>query len=303
MERLPRHGRRIPAPEDLPTPEYGLPLAPDFDRPSPARVHDVLLGGASHGAVDRAFAAALLAAEPRLRDVVKTHRLFVRRVVRYLLAAGIDQFLDLGSGMPALGNVHEVVTRLGSPASVVYVDDDPVAVANGQRVLADLPSVAYLDADIRDVDAVLDAPVARGLLDLSRPVGLLAFSVLQHVPDRDRPAELVEAYLSRLARGSALGFSHPTGDDPRLDVDATDRLQRAHATTTVCLRGRPAVAPMLSGVHLVEPGLTWAGMWRPEPQRPRAAETVCGHWAAVGFRGVTGAPHGAFTSAMGASTS
>ena len=253
----------------------------EFERPSSARVYDYLLGGAAHSAVDRALGDRLKQAQPGVVEVARENRAFLRRAVRFLLAAGIDQFLDLGSGVPTMGNVHEVIARSRSGARVAYTDVDSIAALHGQHLLAALPTATYSAVDVADVDAVLSSPGVAGLLDVRRPVGLLAFSVLQHV--REDAAELVEAYLRRLGPGSALALSHFTADDPRTGpwIEAETA---AYPRAVPRPRSRAEVAALTVGVDLVDPGLVWADEWRPEPGRPAGAADARGHWVAVGFR-------------------
>jgi hypothetical protein len=266
-------------PEDRAAPATAV--LDEFERPSSARVYDYLLGGAAHGAVDRALGDRLKRFQPGVVELATENRAFLRRAVRFLLAAGVDQFLDLGSGVPTMGNVHEVVARSRSAARVAYTDVDSIAAQHGQHLLAGLPSASYSAVDVADVDAVLAAPGVAGLLDLRRPVGLLAFSMLQHV--RDDAAGLVATYLDRLAPGSALALSHFTVDDPRTGP-VIEAEVAAYPRARPLPRGRAEVARLLTGVDLVEPGLVWADEWRPEQGRPAGAAQARGHWAAVGFR-------------------
>ena len=253
----------------------------EFERPSSARVYDYLLGGAAHGAVDRELGERLKKSQPGVVELARENRAFLRRAVRFLLAAGIEQFLDLGSGVPTMGNVHEVVARSRSGARVAYTDVDSIAALHGRHLLAALPTATYTAVDIRDVDGVLTSPGVAGLLDLRRPVGLLAFSVFQHV--RDDAAKLVDEYLRRLVPGSALALSHFTDDDPRTG-SAIEAEVAAYPRSAPRPRSRAEVAGLLEGVDLVDPGLAWADEWRPEPGRPAGAADARGHWAAVGFR-------------------
>lgn len=253
----------------------------EFERPSSARVYDYLLGGAAHGAVDRELGDRLKRSQPGVVELARENRAYLRRAVRFLLAAGIDQFLDLGSGVPTMGNVHEVVARSRSGARVAYTDVDSIAALHGQHLLAALPTATYTAVDVSEVETVLSSPGVAGLLDLRRPVGLLAFSVLQHV--REDAAGLVESYLRRLAPGSALALSHFTADDPRTSR-AIETETAAYPRSLPRPRSRDEVATLLSGVDLVDPGLVWADEWRPEPGRPAGAAVARGHWAAVGFR-------------------
>jgi SAM-dependent methyltransferase len=249
--------------------------------PSAARVYDYLLGGAAHGAVDRALGERLKRSQPGMVELARENRAFLRRAVRFLLAAGVDQFLDLGSGVPTMGNVHEVVARSRSGARVAYTDIDSIAALHGRHLLAALPTATYTAVDVADVDAVLSSPGVAGLLDLRRPVGLLAFSVLQHV--REDAADLVSDYLRRLAPGSALALSHFTDDDPRTGPWIEAEIA-AYPRAVPRARSRAEVATLVAGVDLVDPGLVWADEWRPEPGRPSGAGDARGHWVAVGFR-------------------
>ena len=253
----------------------------EFERPSSARVYDYLLGGAAHGAVDRELGERLKRTQPGIVGLARENRAFLRRAVRFLLAAGVDQFLDLGSGVPTMGNVHEVVARSRSSARVAYTDLDSIAVQHGRHVLAGVPTATYSAVDVGDVDAVLAAPGVVEVLDLERPVGLLAFSVLQHVPGN--AAGVVADYLDRLAPGSALALSHFTVDHPQVAPDVQLHA-RGYARTNPRARDRSAVADILSRVDLVDPGLVWADEWRPDPGRPPGPDDNHGHWAGVGFR-------------------
>ncbi|GAA4925633.1 S-adenosyl methyltransferase [Actinomycetospora succinea] len=263
----------------------GPPGAANFDIPSSARVYDFLLGGTSHGAVDRVMGRDLARAEPLVVSIVRENRSFLRRAVTFLAHAGVDQFLDLGSGIPTMGNTHEVARRVNPDARVAYVDIDPVAVSHGELLLGEARGVSVTHADMRDPDKVLGAAAVTEVLDFSRPVGVLMFSVLQHVSAADDPAAVVAGFLSRVAPGSALAVSHLTADDPRIDMDAilgpTDAYLSGRATT----RSAAELAALIEGVDLVEPGLVYAAQWRPEARRHRGplAEPCCGHRAAVGF--------------------
>jgi hypothetical protein len=259
--------------------------AEDFDRPSSARVYDFLLGGSAHGAVDRDLGREMVLAEPLVVAVARENRSFLRRAVTVLVEAGIDQLLDLGSGIPTVGGTHEIARRIDPSTRVAYVDIDPVAVAHGELLLAHEQGLTATWGDLRDPDHVLGAPGVSGLLDFSRPVGLLMFSVFQHVADGDDPPGIVQRYLSRVAAGSALALSHLTGDDPRIDMVALRRLTEAYPRGTLTPRSHGEVAAMVAGVDLLDPGLVYAAQWRPEHRLARGPlrEPCCGHRAAVGF--------------------
>ncbi|PVZ07732.1 SAM-dependent methyltransferase [Actinomycetospora cinnamomea] len=277
--------------DDPRTPPTGLPVrvggavGDDLERPSSARVYDFLLGGTSHGEVDRGLGRDLIDAEPLVVPIVRENRSFLRRAVTLLAREGIDQFLDLGSGIPTMGNTHEVARRVRPDARVAYVDVDPVAVAHGELLLGHTDGVSVSQADLRRPAEILDAPAVTAVLDLARPVGLLLFSVLQHVPDTDEAHTVVDEYLSRLVPGSALAVSHLSADDPRVDAAALRRVSHAYPRGPVTPRSAAELARIVAGVELVDPGLVFAAQWRPEPPRPGSpnGEPCCGHRAAVGF--------------------
>lgn len=262
-----------------------VPRAPDVDRPSSARVYDFLLGGTSHGAVDRRLGREMIDAVPLVVPIARENRSFLRRVVTYLVRAGIDQFLDLGSGIPTMGSTHEVARRVDPEARVAYVDVDLAAVAHGELLLNNEKGVSVSWADLTRPETVVDAPGVTDVLDLSRPVGVLMFSVLQHVPDVQDPGGVVAGYLSRVVPGSAFAVSHLSGDDPRVDVEALRELSGAYPRGEVTYRSGAELAAMVQGIDLVDPGLVYAAQWRPESRRPGQpkGELCCGHRAAVGF--------------------
>jgi hypothetical protein len=254
----------------------------DFDRPSSARVYDYLLGGTSHGAVDRVLAQEMVRTVPLVVEIVRENRSFLRRAVSYLARRGIDQFLDLGSGIPTMGNTHEIARRIVPDARVAYVDVDPVAVTHGELLLGEGAGVSVSRADLRDPEAVLAAPAVTEVLDLDRPVAVLMCSVLHHVPDADDPAGVVAGYLAGVVPGSALVVSHLSGDDPRVDVGALRALSHAYPGGEVTPRSAAELDAIIGDVELVDPGLVFAAQWHPEPRR-RPGEPCCGHRAAVGF--------------------
>ena len=261
------------------------PVGDDFERPSSARVYDFLLGGTSHGEVDRRLGRDLVRAEPLVVSIARENRSFLRRAVTFLARAGIDQFLDLGSGIPTMGSTHEVARRVVPGARVAYVDVDPVAVAHGELLLGTTEGVSVCWADLGRPVEVLAAPAVTEVLDLSRPVGVLMFSVLQHVPDTGDARAVVTEYLSHVVPGSALAVSHLSGDDPRIDIGVLRRLTRAYPRGAITPRSGVELAEIVDGVELVEPGLVYAAQWHPEPRRRGSpyGEPCCGHRAAVGF--------------------
>ncbi|CCH33788.1 SAM-dependent methyltransferase [Actinosynnema sp. NPDC047251] len=238
------------------------PAGVDLDLPSSARIYDYLLGGGHNFAADRAVGEALAEVLP-VRDMARLNRSYLRRVVLALVEAGVTQFLDLGSGIPTVGNVHEVAQDANPKCRVVYVDIEPVAVTHAELLLAANPDATVILADLRDPDAVVNAPETRLLLDFSRPVGLLAVGVLQFVPDADRPRDVLARYRDLLAPGSYLALSHFTPDRmPREMAAGADIFQ--HTAEPITPRTRAEVLALVDGFDLVEPGLVFTPEWRPE---------------------------------------
>jgi hypothetical protein len=242
-------------------PDPHPPNGIDVTTPSPARVYDYLLGGKDNYASDRQMAEAYLKHSPQARTLARNNRAFVGRAVRHLAEQGVDQFLDIGSGLPTAENVHQVAQRHIPHARVLYVDNDPMVLAHGQALLAENESTAYLEASVTDVDPILRR--AREHLDLDRPVGLLCTSVLHYVPDDADPAGLIRRYLDALPAGSWLVLSHMTldGADPQA-------VERAVASWRGRQFPRPtaAIEGMFTGLELVEPGLVDVELWRSEQQ-------------------------------------
>ncbi len=234
----------------------------DVDRPNAARMYDYYLDGNTNLAVDRAAAEELLKTGPWARPYAQANRAFLGRAVRYLTEQGIDQFLDLGSGIPTVGNVHEVAHQLNPAARVAYVDVEPVAVAHARRLLADFDNVSITQADIREPATVLAQPGVAELLDLGRPVAVLAVAILPFVTDDTEVVEVVAGYRSACAPGSYLAISHisPLGVTDEQLAHAYDVMSRT--PTPVRWRTEAEIRPLLAGYTLVEPGLVWTPNWR-----------------------------------------
>jgi SAM-dependent methyltransferase len=256
----------------------------DVDRPSAARVYDYYLGGLHNFSADREMAARAVADWPELPRIMQANRAFLRRAVRHLAAQGIDQFLDIGSGIPTAGNVHEVAQAALGEARVVYVDIDPIAVAHARALLADDPTTGVVEADFTDPASVLDDPVTRSLIDFSRPVGVLVVALLHFVGDDRRPGEVLARYREVMAPGSHLVLSHASADGAPERADEHRALYRRTATP-MTMRSRDEVAGLLEGFTLVEPGIVYLPQWRPDdPSAPlENPERFTGH-AAVGRR-------------------
>jgi SAM-dependent methyltransferase len=239
------------------------PEGVDIDRPSAARMYDYMLGGSHNFAIDREAAHQGLAVMPDLAVVAQVNRAFLYRAVRYLVDAGVRQFLDIGSGVPTLGNVHEVAQRVDPQARVVYVDVDPVAVAHSRAILAGNRHATIIQEDLRRPPAILHHSRVRGLLDFDQPVALLLVAILHAIPDEDDPGRIIRQFRDELAPGSYLVIGHPTADSLP-DVWETF-IQMSHRSGyPITPRSRAEVAQLFTGFDLVEPGVVWAPAWRPE---------------------------------------
>jgi hypothetical protein len=239
------------------------PAGVDAETPSAARIYDYALGGAHNFAADRAAADAFFSLMPDAPLVARSNRAFLQRAVRYCAGQGIRQFLDLGSGIPTVGNVHEIAQRLDPASRVVYVDNEPVAVAHTREIIDGVPHTAIVDADMRDADAVLDDPETRRLLDFTRPVALMMVAVLHYVSKDEDLTGILGRYRSVLAPGSFVVVSHTT-EDPRPEVEAVIQKVFEQTGTPIIHRDRDEVAALLDGLEIVEPGVVWTPQWRPD---------------------------------------
>jgi O-methyltransferase involved in polyketide biosynthesis len=249
----------------MPIFESGSDLPPTVDTqlPSAARAYDYFLGGSSNFAADRAFAEQVKQIAPNAPAVTLLNRTFLRRVVRYYLDQGIRQFLDLGSGIPTVGNTHQIAHDAGIEARVVYVDNEPVAYHHADYMLAGDENATIVQADMRDVAAVLDHADTRRLLDFSQPLGLLVVGVLLYLPDPE-PAGLIRAYRDHLAPGSFVAVSTLTDEHAGPDLRAElDRLRGAYAAAgePVYPRDHAEISSWFDGLDFVEPGLVTLPEW------------------------------------------
>ncbi|MDF2707684.1 SAM-dependent methyltransferase [Nonomuraea muscovyensis] len=221
--------------------------------PNAARMYDYFLGGKNNFQADRELAELVLSVMPDAREGTRQNRGLIGRIVRHLCDQGITQFLDLGSGLPAQENVHEVAHRHAPGAKVVYVDSDSVVAAHGRALLA-APGVAMVEADARRPEEVLNHPEVRSLIDFDRPVALLMMFLLHLVPDDDDPQGFVARYREALAPGSYLALSHVGSD-----VD-TERIMRVaefykQANSPFCPRTGEEIAAFFGDFDLIPPGL------------------------------------------------
>ncbi|MBN9112147.1 MAG: SAM-dependent methyltransferase [Pseudonocardia sp.] len=235
----------------------------DLDRPSGARVYDYFLGGAHNFAVDRELAGMIASMTPDIGDTMRANRGFLRRVVRRLVDDGITQFLDIGSGIPTVGNVHEVAQQADPSCRVVYVDVDPIAVSHSRAILDGNPGTVVIRADARDVEAIVADPDVRGLLDFDRPIAVLVLGVLHFVPDVDDPVGIVARLREAVPAGSMLALVNVTHEDQPPEVIEAQKLS-SRTGTPIYLRSRAELLAQFDGWDLVEPGLVHLPLWHPD---------------------------------------
>jgi hypothetical protein len=233
----------------------------DITVPNAARVYDFALGGFHNFEVDRMFFERAEEMWPGLRLIAHANRAYLRRVVQWLTAAGVRQFLDVGSGIPTLGNVHETAPD----ATVVYVDIDPVAVSHGRAILAGHPHATAIRADLRRPEDVLGHPEVTDLVDFTRPVAVLLIAVLHFVPDEDRPADIIARYRDAVVGGSYIALSHGIHATDLTDEQEKVRDLYRHTPTPVITRTPAEVAGMVAGLELVAPGIVPVTDWHPDP--------------------------------------
>jgi hypothetical protein len=243
-------------------------------------MYNYWLGGKDNFAADRALADKVVQAVPSTRQMTWENRHFVTRAAAFMASQGVDQFLDIGTGIPVTPNLHETVQATVPTARVVYVDNDPIVLVHARALMASSPdgALAYVDSDLRHPERLLDDPQLRRVLDLRRPVGLTLVAVLMLLSDADDPWRLVSVLRDAVPSGSYLALTHPSGD---FDAAAMDRV-RAVATgaaATFQPRSRHQVARFFGDWQPVEPGLVPVKTWRPdhEVNDPESAY----YWAGV----------------------
>jgi S-adenosyl methyltransferase len=235
----------------------------DTKRANVARVYDYLLGGSHNFLADQDLGRSLAAVEPNVRVFAQANREFMGNAVRFLCRAGVRQFLDIGSGIPTQGNVHEVAQRASPAARVAYADIDPVAVAHSKAILAGHDNATVIRGDLREPEEILAHPAIRGLLDFSQPIGLLLVSVLPFVADADDPWRLVATLTGALAPGSYLVICHGTDEGDPARMQALGKVYTSSVPTQAGGRSRAGIQRFFDGFELVEPGLVFISQWRP----------------------------------------
>jgi hypothetical protein len=235
-------------------------------------MYDALLGGKDHYLVDQAAVGQMLKSAPEVRDSARANRAFLQRAVRFLAGeAGIRQIIDIGTGIPAAGNVHEVAGGIAPDTRVVYVDNDPIVHVHANALLTGTGATGIVLADLREPEIILDHPKTRALIDFGQPVGLLLVAILHFITEAENPARIVATLRDALPDGSYLTLSHATGD---LRPDAAQSAADVYdgATSTVTLRTKEQVEAMFDGWELIEPGVVQVPLWRPEGRKPRPKE-------------------------------
>jgi O-methyltransferase involved in polyketide biosynthesis len=242
----------------------GLPFS-DPSVPNVARIYDFLLGGKDNFAADREAAGKLARLIPDGVPAAYQNRRFLQRAVRFLAGeAGIRQFIDIGTGLPTQGNVHEVAHGIAADARVLYVDYDPVVISHAQALLATEPTVVAINRDLRNPDEIISHPALRALIDLERPVAILAVAVLHFIKDDENPYGIVDTLKGAMAPGSYLVLSHVTDDAVSGETKREAQGVYEHATAPVIPRSRDEFAHFFSGLEVIEPGLTDVREWRRE---------------------------------------
>ncbi|MBL7495689.1 SAM-dependent methyltransferase [Frankia sp. CNm7] len=254
------------------------PAGLDTHLPHPARIYDYFLGGKNNFAVDRALAEQMLAMDPTMPRTAHANRAFLRRSVSFLAGeAGVRQFLDIGTGLPASDNTHEVAQRLAPDSRIVYVDNDPLVLVHARALLTSVRAgaTAYLQADLRDPEKILHG--AADTLDLSRPVAVLLHGVLHFLLDTDDPGQIIRTLVDAVPAGSYLSLSHMAADISPTTTRSMDEASTSSPVPIAC-RTNDEVARLLAGLEPVEPGLVTVSRWRPDPGADTALVPI---WAAV----------------------
>ncbi|MFG2629106.1 SAM-dependent methyltransferase [Streptomyces sp. NPDC048473] len=261
------------------------PQGIDISVPSVSRMYDFYLGGSHNFEVDREAARKAMEFMPGLPKIMQANRAFMRRAVRYAASEGITQFLDIGSGIPTFGNVHEVAQAAAPEARVAYVDHDPVAVAHSRAVLEGNDRAVIVAADLRRPQEIVKSPAICELLDLDRPVALLLVAVLHFIEDSDDPHTAVAELREALAPGSLIVITHASYEGIPLTQEQAGGTVGVYKNirNPLVMRSRDEVARFFEGYEMVEPGLVSMPNWRPDTPLPVEHEDP---FAFSGFAGV-----------------
>ncbi|MEU9744759.1 SAM-dependent methyltransferase [Streptomyces niveus] len=263
MSQLPHEGRR-----------RSVTLDPiDTSRPHPARMYDYYLGGKDSYPVDEEAAERVISFLPAIRAAARTNRNFMNRAARLLADRGINQFLDIGTGIPTEPNLHQVVQTVNSQSRVVYADNDPIVLRHAEALLRSTPEGAtkYIQADVREPEKIIDG--AREILNFDEPVALSLVALLHFVSDEFRPYDLVNELLDPLPSGSFLMLSHVTGD---FDAEGWSKAVEIYRQSGVPaqVRSLDEFGRFFKGLRLIDPGVQMVTDWRPEPGQEFKNEQV-----------------------------
>jgi O-methyltransferase involved in polyketide biosynthesis len=240
--------------------------------PNVARIYDYLLGGKDNFAADRAAAAKIAEIEPEVAQRVRENREFLGRAVRFLAAAGIRQFIDVGTGLPTQENVHQVARRLIPDARVAYIDNDPVVVVHAQAILATDPDTIAIEADMREPEVILRRVTEQGFIDLAQPVAIIMLAVLHFIPDTTQAAQIVATFREQMATGSYLVITHAMAGNMTEDgLAQAAQIYAASSAGSITLRSYDQIKALFGGLELEEPGIVPAAQWRSVSDDPQLA--------------------------------
>lgn len=271
-----------------------IPEGVDLEHPNPARIYDWFLGGSTNWAIDREFGAQVLETFPEVRTIARVGRDFLGRGVHYLARHGISQFLDLGSGVPTVGNVHEIADSIDPDSRCVYVDNEPVAVAHSQVLLerhGDANRHAVLQGDLRQPEDIWRRAMATGVLDPGKPIGLIIVGVLYFLGPDDDPHGIVARYRDLLPAGSYLLSSHLTEEQaPEEELDKRDevRNQYRQSSQQLYMRTRDEFGRFFDDLDLVEPGVVWLPQWHLDERESKATMLYADNPASANAIGALG---------------
>ncbi|MFI7128593.1 SAM-dependent methyltransferase [Nonomuraea sp. NPDC050153] len=244
----------------------------DVTRPSVARMYDYYLGGKDNFEIDREAVRQVEKAMPEIRELAQENRAFLRRAVRYMARRGIRQFIDIGSGLPTVGNTHEIAQQIIPDARVVYVDNDPVVLQHGRALLATDKNTTVAAADMRRPADVLGHPETVKLIDFNEPVGVLMIAMVHFLTLEER-GSVMGQLRHALVSGSHLTATHVTGDGHSADAVAQIEAVYAATPTPIYFRDHKDVTGFFDGFDLVDPGVVTIDTWHPDPADPAPAAT------------------------------
>jgi hypothetical protein len=247
-------------------------LGIDTTTPHTARMYDYFLGGKNNFAVDRETAEKILKSWGTVRTATRENRAFLGRAVRYLAEeAGIRQFLDVGTGLPSANNVHEVAQGVAPSSRIVYVDNDPIVLAHARALLTSSPEgkTAYIHADLRDPEKILEDPATKATLDFTKPIALMLVAILHFVPDADEPRRTIQTLLDALPSGSYLVASHATDEHAPHTLAGAGRAYEERGLPGQLRTAEEFADLVFSGLEMVDPGVVLVSEWRPQGAGPR----------------------------------